>query len=135
MDALTHPNLDTLTERRKADRAQLAAAVIDTATAGGATAEIEYVRRETWINIEAARGLRLTVTLDGQSPQPDVHVLSWHMHYSGDARLSSCFPGDVNPYHRRKATVVAYGTRAMLDAIERGLRSAADGSAFEESPA
>ena len=131
---MTPEKLDTLTERRKADRAQLAAAVIDTATAGGATAEIEYVRRETWINIEAARGLRLTVTLDGQSPQPDVHVLSWYMHYSSDARLSVRFPGDVNPYHRRKATVIAYGTRAMLEAIERALLSVADGSAFEEPP-
>jgi predicted transcriptional regulator len=131
---MTPEKLDTLTERRKADRAHLATAIVETAETGDAWATIKYVRRETWINIEAARGLRLTIHLDGQGPQPDVHVLSWYIHYSSDARLSAHFPGDVNQYHRRKATVIAYGARAMIDAIERGLRSAADGSAFEESP-
>lgn len=83
------------------------------------------------LKVEAPRGLRVTVDLDGDSCQPDVHVLSWHMAPSATAQLNDAtFGGNVNPYHKQKATYVAHGFLDLIAQLRKGLAMAVDGSAF-----
>lgn len=120
----------TLTERRKADREAMAAQLQALALQHGATArrcEFEGPR-EIALEIEAPGGLRVRVDLDGDSVQPDVHVLPWVCWAEG-VRLAPGF-GTVNPHHGRKATHVARGWPGLRAEIERGLRAAADGTAY-----
>lgn len=133
----------SLTETRKADRAKMAKLLAARALAAGAVrAEIKpetgdrddhIYRRCTRVAIEAARGLQVGVSFDGDTPQsrPDTHVLSWHMSLDSDARLADVFGyGAVNPYHHCKATQVAYGFEALCETVCAILAKAADGSAF-----
>ena len=117
-----------LTESRKADRATMSAEIERIAVEHGASFERIETGREIMIDICGARGLCLSMDLDGDSRQPDTHVLAWYVR--NDERLSDRL-GPVNPYHRRKATVVAYGWDALRSAIVTGLSMATDGSAFE----
>ena len=121
-----------LTERRKADRAEMASRLEDLIIHCGAKVTREEMGpREIWLNVEAPRGLRLTLDLDGDSVQPDVHVLSWHMALDSDACLSDRFYGSLNNYHFRKATTIAHGFDELCNAIETCLCDAADGTAFD----
>jgi len=121
-----------LTEKRKADRAQMATAVAMLAASLDAHAEIEEMSpREVWINIRARRGLCLTVDFDGQSCQPDIHVVSWHMASDVDTCFADAF-GDLNPYHFRKATDIARGFDELCAVLTRGLEMARDGTAFSD---
>lgn len=123
----------TLTERRKADRLEMARRLEAVAAQHGACAESVAARwgaRCVTVDIQAGQGLRVSVDLDGESLQPDVHVIPWCIGAGSNARLAPSF-GDVNPHHRRKATHVAYGWDALAAEIERGLAAAADGSAFD----
>ena len=82
-------------------------------------------------NLVAPQGLAVTIEFDGDSCQPDVYVLSWHMQTSATAELNDAtFGGSVNRCHRRKATDVAYGFADLCNQLKRGLRLACDGSAF-----
>jgi len=126
-----------LTERRKADRAQMAQAVVALATELGATARLKpegesLSPHEVNVHIRAARGLCVTASFDGQSPQPDVHVVSWHMARDVDTCLADTFTraGEPNRYHFRKATAVAYGFDNLLHVLRTGLELAASGEAF-----
>lgn len=127
--------MDHLTERRKTDRAKIAEAVRALAVELGCTAEIDAAPfggmspRMVMVRIRTDRGLQLHVDLDGDSIQPDVHVLSWHMASDVDTRLADAF-GDINPFHHSKATDVARGTAALLATIRRRLEQCADGSAY-----
>lgn len=126
----------TLTERRKADRQKMADRVHAIAAHHGATVTRENEGecflgpRAVLITIEAARGLRVGIDFDGASPQPDVHVLAWHIAPGSDARLSPRF-GNINPYHQRKCTTVAYGIDALCRELADKLTMARDGSAFD----
>jgi len=127
-----------LTERRKADREEMARRVIECALAHGASAEINpdhLGARAVWVTIRAPRGLCLTLDFDGDSSQPDMHVMSWHMATDVDTCLSDAFTavGDINNYHYRKATTVAYGFNHLLNALSRGLALAATGAAFDDA--
>ena len=124
-----------LTERRKADRAKMAKVLQSIAIELGATATIKPAplsRSGLWVEIEAPRGLCLTVSLKSDSPQPDTHVLGWHM--SSD--VDTCFGDEfwhvasLNPYHWRKATSVVDGFDALCDVVRRGLTLASTGQAF-----
>ena len=121
-----------LTEKRKADREKMAAAVIALATECDATAAIDPDwpgERAIMLEIRAARGLCLNIDFDGDSPQPDVHVLSWHMSTDVDTCFADAF-GDLNRFHYRKATGVAHGFDELLRSIHTGLTLAASGEAF-----
>jgi hypothetical protein len=121
-----------LTEKRAADRLKMAADLIATAQAHGAVAYIDREwpePRAIMVNIETPRGLRINIDFDGTSLQPDVFVMSWHIHHTSDTKLSPAF-GDINPYHRRKATDVAYGFTDLCDRLARSLDMAAAGTAF-----
>lgn len=123
-----------LTERRKADRAVMAAAVAALAAECGATATIEPMPlnpRGMFVRIEAPGGLSVAPDFDGYSRQPDVYVVSWYLPCSG-RRLSEDFLASVNPYHRRKATAVVYDFESLCAHLRAGLAMARDGSAYQE---
>ena len=118
----------TLTERRAADRAQMARELAALATSHGAECEvIPDGSHGMMVHIEL-NGLRVRLAFERGSIQPDVHVIPWHTY--GPARLRPSF-GDVNPHHFGKATHVAHGWEALRAEIDRGLRAAADGRAFQ----
>jgi len=118
------------TERRKADRLAMAKAIEQIALKHGATCEWEGDGKELHIAARHPSGLAVSLWVCSFSTQPDVHVIPWHITYGHDVRLASTF-GDVNPYHRQKATHVRRGWDALVAEIERGLSAAADGSAFQ----
>lgn len=128
-----------LTERRKADRETM---VVDVANAALRVPGVKVAlnrdmgTREVWTHIKGARGLSLTVVFDGDSSQPDVHVLSWHG-VEAPHKLSPSFAPSVNNFHWHKATDIHEGFDGLCDLIVRRLRSAADGTAFQpqEGPA
>lgn len=125
-----------LSERRKADRAEMAKGLVAVAIAAGAAAEIEEMGPgEVWIQIAAARGLRLTIILDRESPQPDVHVLSWFMASDVDTRFADAFTRagrvSLNTVHFSKATDVAHGYQDLCIALRDGLDLARSGQAFD----
>lgn len=127
---MSSESLNHLSELRKADRAAMVAHVVRVVEECGATAIVEEMRpRETWINIAAARGLRLTLDFDGESWQPNVHVLSWHFSTDCDTCFADAF-GSLNRHHFRKATDTAEGMDELLSILRKRLEQAADGSAF-----
>lgn len=129
--------IDKLTETRKADRAQIARLVSDLLV----EMKIDHVWvREGFdeaypkahvITVQAPQGLRVRIELDGDSCQPNVHVLPWHFDLKSDTCLDDRF-GNINPHHFRKATLVADGTQGLLDHLRRQLTMAVDGTAFNE---
>ncbi|MBC8740467.1 hypothetical protein F6X40_27915 [Paraburkholderia sp. UCT31] len=124
-----------LSERSAADRKQMAKRLEQLIVECGATFTREEGGdypgpRAIHLRVAAARGLQITVELDGGSVQPDVHVMPWHMHYESEAKLDGKTFGEVNPYHHRKATHVAYGFEGLCENLKRGLQLAASGEAF-----
>ena len=128
-----------LTERRKADRAKMAAQVAGLAAEHGIAARIvsgEHQRpRAMFVNLEGPHGLRLTVAFDGSNPQreADTYVLSWHGVERG-WRLDPHRFGRVNPYHGHKATDVAHGFGALLAMLGRRFETIAGGTAYIAAP-
>lgn len=124
-----------LSETRKKDRAQIAALVCDLLnelkidhkwTREGFD---EVYPKAHVISIQAPQGLRLSIELDADSCQPNVHVLPWHFSLKSNTCFADRF-GDINPYHFRKATLVAHGTEGLLDHLRSKLTLALDGLAF-----
>lgn len=130
-----------LTERRKADRAKMAAQVAALAANHGITARIvsgEHQRpRAMFVNLEGPHGLRLTVAFDGSSPQreADTYVLSWHGVERGWRLRPYVFGTRVNPFHGHKATDVAFGFPELVALLDRRLAAVADGTAFVQQEA
>lgn len=124
-----------LTERRKADRAKMAAQVAELAAEHGIAARIvsgEHQRpRAMFVNLEGPHGLRLTVAFDGASQQsrPDTYVLSWHGVGDGWRLNPAAFPR-ANMHHGRKATDIVYGFAGLLALLRRRFEAISDGSAF-----
>lgn len=125
-----------LSETRKADRKVMADAIESMLK----RLQCEYTRLEPadiypgkhciMLKIEESE-LRVTVDFDGDSVQPNVYVLSWHMSYESRKQLNDAtFGGSVNPYHKAKAIYVARGFDDLCYQLERGLKMAIDGTAF-----
>jgi hypothetical protein len=124
-----------LTERRVFDRKKMAFLLQELIVGAGARCSQEYGylgnNKRIDLRVEAARGLQVTVTLNGNSVQPDTYVLSWHMAADSDAKLNEAFfGGNVNPHHKRKATYIASGFDDLKAKLQRGLTLAANGNAF-----
>jgi hypothetical protein len=125
-----------LTERRAADRKTMADAVEKLILACGATCtRLEgggYPGpRAIQLDLVAPGGLELSVDFDGDSCQPDVYVLSWHMGLHATLRLNNAtFGGDVNACHQRKATYIARGFDDLCTQLKAGLLMAQDGTAY-----
>lgn len=128
-----------LSEKRAADRAKMAKAVEALALELGCKVERREGRevlapRGVRLNITAPGGLCVGVEFDGDSPQPDVHVLSWHMELHSEAKLEpSTFGGDVNRHHFQKATYVARGFDDLMFKLDVGLSMCKDGTAYQRA--
>ncbi len=124
-----------LTERRKADRAKMAEQVRALAAVYGIDATVApYPYPESYpqrldVTIRTDRGLCLTVDFDGESTQPDVHVLAWHMATDVDTCLSDAF-GNINPHHFRKLTCSAVGLDNLLTLLARQFELIQSGAAY-----
>ena|ERR1700722_135881 len=127
-----------LTERRKADRAAMMAGVEDLLKRFAVpyhrteTELAEIMPRRLSLELTLPRGLQLTVDFDGDSPQPDCHVLSWHISTASSACLSNVFQS-VNNYHFQKATDIAEGYAMLLAVLDHRIAAAQDGTAFSEA--
>ena len=125
----------TLSETRKKDRAEIAALVCATLC----EMKIDHVwTREGFdpsypkahvIKVRAPKGLRVRIEIDGESCQPNVHVLPWNFDSKSDTCFSDAF-GNINQCHFRKATLVAEGTDGLLAHLRAQLTKAIDGTAF-----
>jgi hypothetical protein len=133
--------MPNLSETRKADRAKMTAAILALAAKLGITADVgmregesTLAPRMTMIHLEDAKGLCITVDFDGQSPQPNTYLLSWHIASNSMETLSDAFAGSsaVNPHHRLKATQVAYDFEWLCILLEAGYAKSADGSAYRK---
>lgn len=122
-----------LTVKRAADRKQMFEETKKLVTSLGCTWTLkEYPGpRELALDITAPGGLALGVSFDGNSCQPDTFVMSWHMELDSTAKLSNAtFGGDVNPYHKQKATYVAYSYEHFVTLLTKGLKLAVSGDAY-----
>lgn len=127
----------TLSVKRQPDRLKMALALTALAESLGCTVE----RKEggsypgprcIQLALQAPGGLCVTVSLDGDSWQPDTYVLSWHMALDSKNKLAPYpFGGSVNPHHFCKATNVAHGYESLQEQLQRGLVMARDGSAYQ----
>jgi len=131
------PDITKLSETRKADRTKIAQLVSDVCS--------EFKIDHKWtregfdeaypkahvIEIMAPRGVRCRIELDGDSCQPNVHVLPWNVAIDSDARFSARF-GSVNQAHHQKMTAVAYNTDGLLAHLRSCFRLINSGAAFDE---
>ena len=129
--------MSALSETRATDRMAMSLGVVALAVKHGAVAHLEKPEpgaSDYRVDIKAARGLRVTVEFERRSVQPNIYVLGWNVHYGSGARLADVFaPGHVNPYHRQKATSVAFGFDQLCAELVRCLTLARTGAAFESS--
>jgi hypothetical protein len=126
-------NKDGLSVTRQADRLAMASRLEQLLTrcgagferhAGGVYPGPKCIR----FSIEAARGLCVGVSFDGDSWQPNTYVLSWHMKLGSTDELNEVtFGGSVNSFHRQKATYVAHGFADLCQQLEQGLSLATEG--------
>ena len=121
----------SLTERKKADRIAMGAALATMAHRYGAKCEVEELgtgrQHAVFVHITAPGGLEVRLSFEGGSVQPDVHVLPW---VSWERRLAPDFGPNVNPHHGAKSTHVAVGFDALLADVARALARAEDGTAY-----
>ncbi len=123
------------TERKKADREKMAAIVEAIAATHGATTERpdwfpEIYPRGVMVSITTPGGLNVSVDFSGESTQPDVFVLSWHMATDSSLLISGRFSYHVNEYHRGKATDICEGFDALTETLSTRLACIASGEAY-----
>jgi len=125
-----------LDERKKADRAKMAAAVIELAESMGATVEVEreqpghpYKARRISLTIRTPGGAYLPAEFDGDSCQPGVHVWCWNTELDSLFAFSGAM-GDVNPHHFAKAQRVWYGLEEVLFHLRRDLEALMSGRGY-----
>jgi hypothetical protein len=118
--------MTALTERRKADRATMAAEVAGLARTHGLSAEV------TSPGVLGPHGLGLLLMFDGTSNPADTYLLHWHGVEAGHRLAPGAFQ-HVNPYHGHKATDTAYGFDQLGRVLTRRFAAIADGSAFEQA--
>jgi hypothetical protein len=124
-----------LTERRKADRAEMARQVAALAREYGLTVHRarpeQRGTRQVDVELSGPHGLAVTVRFRGSSPQrePDTYVLSWYGVEEG-TRLHPGMFGNVNPCYGHKATDVAHGFAQLLRILRERFAVIRDGSAF-----
>lgn len=128
----TRIELSRLSARRAKDRELIAQHIV--ALAGECGAEVverDETSREIMLLVRGGGGLQVRVSLDGTDRNPDFHLLSWNIHYGSKAQLNDAtFGGNVNPYHKQKATYLAEGTHELDAQLRRGFMLAASGDAF-----
>lgn len=126
----------SLNERSKADRQKMADGVLKIIAECGATGSINPEDsfpgpRELAVPVSTPRGLKLLMEFDGDSPQPNVYVLSWYMDHNSPDRLNpATFGVHDKTCGSRKATYIAYGYEDLVIKLRDGLTLAMNGEAF-----
>ena len=130
---MTPEQYDALSECKTCDRISMAVLLTLAAEAAGAEVqriEVEFAPLTIRVVITGARGMFIGVDFNGDTRQPGVFMGTWGL----PTRNTNCFDpavmGNVNPYHYRKATVVAHGFHALILTIQEHLRAGFDGTAF-----
>ena len=126
------------TERRKADRAKMAAELAFRLREAGAFVEIEpegsnsICPRRIMLRVHAyggSRGASVGVDFDGETRQPDIHVVTWNT--TGLACFSDAMgAASLNPYHFGKATRVCEGFEALTSELVCDVMRITSGEAF-----
>jgi hypothetical protein len=128
----------TLSERRKADRAAMAVRLTDAITEAGGTVQPDpqwnrAVIHALMLLITAPGGAFVHVEFNGKSIQPNTYVVTWNILSDAKHRhVRFAEIGDVNPFHRAKATRVAYGFEQLCDLLVADVRRFVDGSGYEQ---
>ena len=123
-----------LTERKKADRANMIRQVASLAIEYGAKSEVEMEptflgKRASIVRIFAAQGVELSIDFDGESSQPNTFVLSWVIR--GDSKFSRNFAPSANTTYFHKSTDVCEGFDCLLSILAVRLTAVRDGWAFQ----
>jgi hypothetical protein len=115
-----------LSETRKGDRKKMAQIVVDLCK----KYELEHSVEDPWneqplcihVNFHSRNGLALHMEFEGDSCQPNVFVLSWHMEFSAHDNgliISPEFCYDRNTCHFRKATDICYGMDHLVHVLNK----------------
>lgn len=123
---------------RKADRKALRLAIEALAKEFEDVVSLTVEQLQPQDDIEARLRLRTTQGLECgininkpySGGSKDVIVFPWCV-WNSDAKLSSVFPGNVNPHHRRKSTTVQYGFDEIVGHVHDVLEGARTGEIFE----
>lgn len=120
-----------LTERRAADRLAMANAVETLALSLGAavTRPERFVPRQVRLAIATPHGCEVSVDFDGDTTQPDVHVITWNVASNSLYAFSGAL-GDVNPHHFAKVNRVGYGLDDLLRILARDIPALLDGRGY-----
>ena len=91
------------------------------------------------VRISGSRGLAVTVSFRGKSPQErqNTFVLSWHFSGSRESEgavIGRNFAADVNTVHFRKATDVVYSFDQLMTTMEARFAAMESGAAVEDAP-
>lgn len=126
------------TERRKVDRAKMAAELASRLREAGATVEIEpegsnsICPRRIMLRVHAyggSRGASVGVDFNGETRQPDIHVVTWNT--TGLACFSDAMGKEtLNPYHWGKASRVCEGFEALASWLVCDVMRIVSGEAF-----
>ena len=137
-----------LTERRKADRTNMAAMVVELCEELGATVSVRDCATHVWDDGSRASPEnrdRLVLTIragdatvgidfDRRSPQPDVYCTPWNVAHDSDARFSAEFGravrASVNAHHRKKCMGFADGIQTLLAELRAAIECVNRGEAF-----
>lgn len=128
-----------LTERRKADREKMADYFEGNWIAAPGFTCNRLRSAPGWpgercitLLLKGPRSILLSLDFDGDSAQPDTHVLSWHIASDSEAKFSTRFAHSTNLYHYRKATDVVRGFEALKDLMSQRISFLQSGEAFKE---
>ena len=120
-------------ETRKKDREAMAAAIGRLCAHHGINYIIESNYRgdpaRMIVRIEDLKtGLAANPTIGGRGGK-NTFLFSWHFNQTNDLIIDPGFTQDINPYHHRKATDVAWGFENLMQLLDNRLRCMAEGKA------
>lgn len=125
-----------LSEKRHVDRMEMLQALNELCSQYGIAASLTLNfhgnKRAVAITIEGPHKLTATIDFSGDSGQPDVYVINWHINdLSREKRMiiHPMFCASINQFHRRKATDVCRGFPELYGTIESRLKKMVTGLA------
>lgn len=127
-----------MTERIKSDREIMTQKLIDMVVSIGGRAEIDaqwghlFVKSKM-VRISLLGGAELSVEFNGDTPKnhADIHVITWNVSTKRRGVRFSDKMGDINKWHRRKATRVCYGFEALLKQIKQDILLLNSGEGYQ----
>lgn len=133
--------LEMLSPTRKADRTAMVKQLRDLAATNDlgfnlSAEDSDPYRKRSFYATLSRDNLNASLGVDGGSRhnQDDTYLVAWHVSTKSDKRLSADFEaaiGQVNMFHRGKATTVVRGFEETLLRIAVGFEMVASGRAWE----